>query len=380
MRFRDFRPGRVHCARNGLGFSLRIFLVWIAVGGGMALTGCEKPEDIRVYTVPKQPKLPLLGDGAKDEDAVASVERKPTEILGAIIPRGEKTWYFKFMGAPPAVEMVKEDFARFIHSVGIGEKGPEWTLPEGWQASAGNEIRFATIRVSTPQGKLEMTVIPLPTSSSGLESQLLDNINRWRDQLGLSALTESQLSDSKEVVKFELQGEPVWVADLIGSSAGNPMAPGPSALKTPSREPAAPKLEPLPFDCQVPESWQRVAAGRFQLAVFEIRDGNRKGTVSVSMAGGEIAANINRWRDQLGLPAVTDAELASDTQKIQVDGNEGMLVDLVGSVGDRGRQSILGVIVPIQERQWFFKFSGDAELAEQLKPQFEAFVKSVKFR
>ena len=41
---------------------------------------------------------------------------------------------------------------------------------------------------------------------------------------------------------------------------------------------------------------------------------------------------------------------------------------------------MLGAIVPRGQRDWFFKLTGDVELAAREKERFESFVKSVKFK
>ena len=40
----------------------------------------------------------------------------------------------------------------------------------------------------------------------------------------------------------------------------------------------------------------------------------------------------------------------------------------------------LGVILPHGAKTWFVKLQGDSALAEREKPNFEAFVKSIRFR
>ena len=137
---------------------------------------------------------------------------------------------------------------------------------------------------------------------------------------------------------------------------------------------------PLPFDCVVPESWKRGGAGEFQLALFHVVSEGKKGTVAVSAVGGDIVTNVNRWRDQVKLPLAKSDELAREAKSIVVDGNEGVLIDLVGPETVDDRKAIIGVIVIAQEKQWFIKFTGEAEMAAAVRPEFEAFVKSIKFR
>ncbi len=370
----------------------------VLLAGG--LTGCEKPEEIRVYTVAKPPPLEhrdtddvqpagrfqdgaLSGrDAAAGKPAGKASVGQPTEMLGAITPRGEMIWFFKLTGTPSAVAVVKKDFVYFIKSVKFGDKGPEWDLPEGWKAEPASEMRFATIRIASAEGPLEMSVIPLPSAEEKFEPQLLANVNRWRGQVGLGPLTAAQLADSKEVIKFELNGEPVWFTDFVGESQGTSMG-GPFAGKrSPPREAAATKAAAgkLPFDCQVPNGWTRGTASAMQLAAFDVRDGDRQAGITVSTAGGNLAANINRWRGQVGLADASAAEIDQQARKIQIDGHDGTSVELVGPESSSPCKTILGVIVEAQGKQWFIKLTGDTELATREKERFEEFVKSIKFR
>jgi hypothetical protein len=50
--------------------------------------------------------------------------------------------------------------------------------------------------------------------------------------------------------------------------------------------------------------------------------------------GGGLLANVNRWRKQLGLPAIGEVELEKQTEKIQVGGLEATLVDLIEQRSD----------------------------------------------
>jgi len=92
-------------------------------------------------------------------------------------------------------------------------------------------------------------------------------------------------------------------------------------------------------------------------------------------AGGD-AANVNRWRGQVGLPAASADELQKMGETIQVGDQPATLYDIAGS--DNAKR-ILGVIQDRRGATWFFKMTGDAALVEQQKPEFTGFLKSVTF-
>jgi hypothetical protein len=154
--------------------------------------------------------------------------------------------------------------------------------------------------------------------------------------------------------------------------------PAPLLLRAegpPAEEPARPGLR-----YTKPDGWkepERKKSGR--LAEFVVADDRGMAEVTVTSFPGDVggvAANVNRWRDQVGLPGVSEAEARRAATPLTVGGLEGGFVDLTGP---DGRQRLLVVLVPRGERTWFFKMLGPAELVSRQKSAFEAFVKSVQF-
>ncbi len=136
----------------------------------------------------------------------------------------------------------------------------------------------------------------------------------------------------------------------------------------------------LPFDCQVPEGWQPGKANSMQLAAYEVRRDGQEAAISVSTAGGDLVANVNRWREQVHLTPLDPAELKQSLRPINVDGHEGVLAELAGPETDAKPQLLVGVIVEAQGKQWFIKMRGDAGLAAREKEHFQQFVESIRFR
>ena len=63
-----------------------------------------------------------------------------------------------------------------------------WTLPKGWTEAKGAGMRYATLQPSVA-GKTEVSIVMLPGAVGGE----LANVNRWRGQIGLSAVDEAAL-------------------------------------------------------------------------------------------------------------------------------------------------------------------------------------------
>ncbi len=88
-------------------------------------------------------------------------------------------------------------------------------------------------------------------------------------------------------------------------------------------------------DWQVPAGWQEVPGGQFLVAKFTLAgEGNASAAVNVSNAAGEgggLIGNVNRWRGQLGLGQLSDADVNQLVTTIDVQGGKASLVDLSGT-------------------------------------------------
>ena len=61
-----------------------------------------------------------------------------------------------------------------------------WTLPDGWTAKPASGMRLATLVIPTPGTTLQASI----TEFGGTTAS---NINRWRTQIGLPPLAESEI-------------------------------------------------------------------------------------------------------------------------------------------------------------------------------------------
>ena len=94
----------------------------------------------------------------------------------------------------------------------------------------------------------------------------------------------------------------------------------------------------------MPSSWKEVPGGQFLVAKFVITgDANAQAAVNVSMSrgdGGGLLANINRWRTQLGLAPVAEADLAKETQTLDLPGGKASMADITGQDARMGRTRV----------------------------------------
>ncbi len=342
------------------------------------LAGCGRSDDIERYVVAR----PQESGSARERPAATPDESVPGQLLGVIVPQGTTTWFFKLTGPIADVQPQMEPFLKFAQSIRFSDKGPEWSLPEGWKQSPGSSMRFATIRIPAEGEPLEMSVIPLPTAEGEWDGYLLSNVNRWREQLQLPPISKEELAD--KVVKIDLAGSPAWLVNYEGRvSKQGAMGGAPFAGRRPPRRespPAETDRDSLPFTCTPPEGWQPAQANAMQLARFRIANGDQQAEISISSAGGDLAANVNRWREQIRLPPLEGNGLQKELHKVTVDDHDGILVDLLGPENDPKREALEGVIVEALGRQWFIKLRGDAELAGREKEHFQEFLQSIHFR
>jgi hypothetical protein len=83
-----------------------------------------------------------------------------------------------------------------------------------------------------------------------------------------------------------------------------------------------------------------------------------------------LAANVNRWRKQLGLSELAGDEVAKSVKTIGP----------VTFVEMRGQNATLvGAIVPQPGQAWFYKLMGDAPVVAAQQEAFIKFVQGVQY-
>jgi len=141
---------------------------------------------------------------------------------------------------------------------------------------------------------------------------------------------------------------------------------------TPAESPADSTPKP---NWTVPGQWKELPAGQMQFAKFAVpQRGSAKAEVSVSIfpndTGGTLA-NVNRWRNQIGLPEVQAGELTPMVSPLDPSQPGTILVDMTNN-----NKRMLGAIVPRAGSYWFYKLMGDTEAVAPEKEAFVAFAKS----
>lgn len=305
-----------------------------------------------------------------------------------------------------------------------------YKVPEGWSEVDPGPVRVASFKVSKDGALADISVVPL----AGVAGGDLANVNRWRQQVGLEPITAEALKASAE--KVEIAGGSGELYDLVGKNPGSGdamrvlgaiqhregtawffkisgdadlvaaqkpaliefiksvqfHAPDMSALP-PSHPPIgdmsmpgmAKATDPINREGQpkwtVPSDWKETAGGQFLVAKFLIDEGKAAVNVSASAGdGGGLAANVNRWRRQIGLAEVPETEITSKAVTREIGGSKITFVELSGT-DPRTQQPtrVVGAMVPSGGQTFFYKLAGEANLVTSQKEAFEKFVESAKY-
>lgn len=295
----------------------------------------------------------------------------------------------------------------------------QWTLPAGWEVAENpNNMRFATLAVGAGDQRVEVAVTRLGGAAGGV----VNNINRWRGQLGLPAQSEDEIESEAELIRTR-DGQGIWV-DLVapdphgGDGDGLRMfaaifpsgadtwflkAVGSSSVLAAHRDgfvelcesvtfggaspaprrtapPAAPAAPsrgegPLAWGA-LPTGWtQDAAPGAMSVASFTVSGDGQTAAVTITPLGGrqDPLANVNRWRGQVGLGPL--GALADEPPaELDVAGTPAHLVDAAGPGGH-----IVAAMFERDGTTWFVKMSGDDPLVAGAREAFEAFVTSLRF-
>jgi hypothetical protein len=313
----------------------------------------------------------------------------------------------------------------------------QYTQPAGWEKKAPTQMRVASFGVSQDGKQADISVIPL----GGMAGTDPANVNRWRGQIGLAALPETDVAPLAE--KITVGGQPADLYDLTGTTPGSGDAeriigvifhredtswffkmtgdanlveaqkpafisflksvsfgaPGaaPAAMDMNQLPPSHPPIgsmdmggaaTPAPDATAkptwtIPAGWQEGPLAQFLVAKYVITgDDGAQAAVNVSSLAGEgggLLPNINRWRKQLGLDPVTDADVAN-LPTLDASGVKATLIELSGTDGRTGKPAkLVGVMLPLGGQTWFYKLMGDANVVAQQKDALIHFVQSAKY-
>ncbi len=315
----------------------------------------------------------------------------------------------------------------------------QWKTPSGWEAQTPSGMSIASFLIpGEGGGKAQLSLMTL----SGEGADELNLVNIVREKAGLGPLSDEEMARRVEIVSvgpaaaklvdltgpmnsasntspnrilvtvfprggitwfFKLAGDAgvvtaqkpvlldflksVTFADSGGGTIGRGVHFASTNAKRIPTEPSGGKETADPLtgkpSWDVPAGWREVSPSELLLAKFLVggNEGGAEITVSAFPGStGGVLANVNRWRGQVGLAPVDEAEANKHATSLDVMGGRAMLVDVSGKNAKTGQPArLIGVIVPREGQTWFYKLMGNPGVAEREKSAFLKFVQSVRY-
>jgi hypothetical protein len=165
-------------------------------------------------------------------------------------------------------------------------------------------------------------------------------------------------------------------AKAQGAKAGEP--------KAGETRPGA-QVGAAPISWTLPEGWRQLGEGRgMRYATLAVGSGEEELQIAVTQFPGDVGgllANINRWRDQVGLGAIdreammTKLEAGQEIKASRADGRPAVILEAQGPKGSVLAASISGP----GGRTWFLKGIGKPEVVRRHRAGFDALLESVRF-
>jgi hypothetical protein len=360
----------------GLRTSKSVFLSVTVVA---VLVSCEKNSEIKVYRVSKAPL---------EETAPQQQNVMPTNTAAPRMPTA--------LG-PTASAAV--------------------TTPPNWEPQPPSQMRQASFLVKGDNGALvDISLVSLGAAAGNV----LDNVNRWLDQLGQPPISEQQLDNTAQrlttalgdVVVVDLAGLPKdadpardgriiaamvtsggstlffkmrgnaglaetqkadfikWVAAVCNAQTETKSAP---MAAMPGQDAGAPQIK-----WKTPEGWTKVPPSAMRYASFSAPAANGDkidiSVITFAGDGGSDADNVNRWRGQIGLAPADENTVTSQIAPLKAPDTTFSTTDIAGA-----NARTIAAWTRREGRVWFFKMTGPNDAVEKEKPNFVKFVESVRF-
>ena len=313
-------------------------------------------------------------DTPVEEKKMSALPEYVNLIMGLVIPTSNRQWFVKLAGPSSEFQKVQAMFDKLRSTIKFDDYSVEvvtFELEEGWIKT--REKGFVHSSITHPDLKSKITI-------SSAKGTLLDNVNRWRRQLGMGPISApmlAQLVEMKYISTTNVNGYfAIAVPVIKEASSAQANQPAHPPMKRPDPEPAEESgskgirvafgladeqtwyikmtgssntliMQKKNFESfvssfkfggdkptwTVPEGWTAGAAGSMSVGTFTVADA--KLTVTpLGAQSGSIDSNVNRWRRQISLPAQSLEEIQKSLQKISVDGNEFNYLFISSTSGD----------------------------------------------
>lgn len=165
--------------------------------------------------------LPNSADPAKDG-----------RIIAAMTTNGSSTLFFKIRGNAALTESQKSEFIKWVAAVcnlqggnksaqaasAMAPRSPDkpqikWQLPAGWTEVPPSAMRYASFNAGAHEDKVDISIVMFP----GDGGSDIENVNRWRGQIGLPPMSEAAVTSQLTTLKAD---DATFAAiDIAGANA-----------------------------------------------------------------------------------------------------------------------------------------------------------------
>ena len=158
--------------------------------------------------------------------------KKDGRIIAAMTTSGSSTLFFKMRGNATLSESQKDEFIKWVAAVCNSQGGTKsaqaanatmppssdkpqlrWQLPASWTEVPPSAMRYASFNAGTKENKIDISVVMFP-GDGGTD---IENVNRWRGQIGLPPMSEAAVTSQIKTLKA---GDATFAAiDIAGANA-----------------------------------------------------------------------------------------------------------------------------------------------------------------
>ena len=128
---------------------------------------------------------------------------------------------------------------------------------------------------------------------------------------------------------------------------------------------------------EVPTGWVALTPSGIRKVNLKVDSNDGSAEVTVLTFPGDVGgtlANINRWREQVGLNPATSESMDEFSEPLTIANHPALYVRLEGA-----EKSILGAILPFHGNTWFFKMLGDTPVVLANDKAMREFLGSIAF-
>lgn len=296
-----------------------------------------------------------------------------------------------------------------------------WTKPESWTELEPTAFRKGNYVYEDASGsQIEITVSSFPGDVGGT----LANVNRWRGQAGLGSLSPEELAAS--LTDLTVDGYSGQMVD-ISPDDDDPQAAriaaaifmyrgeswffkmsGPQSVVDSQKAvfdafvrsleftdanaarnqetDSSNSSESLALAFDAPEGWTESSGSSFRIASFQIDlDGFEPGDFSITRFPGDaggLYANVNRWRQQIGLPIWSESQIDTNAKSVLARDLQFSFFDLAPRTEAEKKEVRERILVAVMEHEgqsYFFKLRGEVFLAETQLNKFLQLLRSTRF-